>query len=81
MPTDKALSARLRKHGAMPTGTPTFCVYEVDGSYLAYRPSSHTALASYDKEREVIAAARQTAAALHAEQVRVVFIVPTIPGD
>ena len=73
--------SRLIKHGAMPSGTPTFCVYEVDGAYLAYRPSSHTALASYTREREVIAAARQTAAALHADQVRVVFIVPTIPGE
>jgi hypothetical protein len=73
--------SHLKRHGAMPAGMPTFCVYEVDGAYLAYRPSSHTALASYDKEREVIAAARQTAAALHAEQVRVVFIIPTIPGD
>jgi hypothetical protein len=69
------------KRGAMPTGTPTFCVYEVDGAYLNYRPSSTTALASFDREREVIAAARQTAAALHADQVRVVFIVPTKPGE
>jgi hypothetical protein len=65
----------------MPTGTPTFCVYENQGAYLHYRPSSTTALASYDKEREVIAAARETAHALHADQVRVVFIVPTIPGE
>jgi|CZKF01.1.fsa_nt_gi hypothetical protein len=72
---------RLKKHGAMPSGIPTFCVYEVDGRYLAYRPSSMTALASYDKEREVIVAARQTAAALHTDQVRVVFIVPTKPGE
>ncbi len=65
----------------MPAGTPTFCVYEVDGEYLFYRPNSTTALASYEREREVIAAARQTAAALHAEQVRVVFLVPTKPGE
>lgn len=69
------------RRGAMPTGTPTFCVYELDGAYLAYRPGSTTALASYEREREVIAAARQTAAALHADQVRVVFIVPTKPGE
>lgn len=74
------LTARA-KHGALPTGTPSFCVYEVDGKYLMYRPSSTTVLASFEREREVIAAARQTAAALHCDQVRVVFIVPTIPGE
>ena len=74
------MTTRRSVHGAMPSGTPTFCVYEMDGSYVAYRPSSTTALARYEKEREVIAAARETAHALHATQVRVVFIVPTIPG-
>ena len=69
------------KHGNAPRGMPTFCVYEVEGVYLNYRPSSLQALASFDKEREVIAAARETAHALHADQVRVVFIVPTIPGE
>jgi hypothetical protein len=73
--------SRLVKRGAMPTGTPTFCVYEVKGQYLMYRPSSTTVLASYEREREVIAAARETAHALHADQVRVVFIVPTKPGE
>lgn len=63
----------------MPRGMPTFCVYEVDGAYLSYRPASTQALASFEREREVIAAARQVAAALHADQVRVVFIVPTVP--
>jgi hypothetical protein len=61
----------------MPKGTPTFCVYESRGQYLLYRPSSSQVLATFDREREVIAAARATAAAIKADQVRVVFIVAT----
>jgi len=74
--------ARLRqlRYDVMPKGVPTFCVHEVDGAYWLYRSHSTQALARFDREREVIAAARQTAAALKADQVRVVFIVPTKPG-
>jgi hypothetical protein len=38
-------------------------------------------LATFEREREVIAAARKTADAIGASQVRVVFIVPTKPGE
>jgi hypothetical protein len=63
-----------------PLGIPTFCVHEQDGAFKVYRPSSTQIIASYDREREVIAAARVTAAALHATQVRVVFIVDVEPS-
>jgi L-ribulose-5-phosphate 3-epimerase UlaE len=49
------------------------------GEYVYYRPNASQALARFDKERLVIAAARKVGVALGAEQMRVVFIIPTIP--
>lgn len=62
-----------------PRGVPTFTVHEMAGEYVYYRPNASQALARFDKERLVIAAARKVGVALGAEQMRVVFIIPTIP--
>ena len=69
------------RRGCMPKGTPTFCVYEEAGAFVLHRPASSSVLAVFTREREVIAAARKTADAIGATQVRVVFIVPTQPGE
>jgi len=57
-------------------GTPTFTVYELGDKYIFARDRSSNALARFDRERQVITAARQFAAALGCDTVRVVFVVP-----
>jgi len=65
--------------GAYPHATPTFAVYEEDNVYRYYRPGSTQPLRDFEREREVIAAARTHARAIGAAQTRVVFLVPTDP--
>jgi hypothetical protein len=65
----------------MPPGIPTFAVYEEQGRYVYYRPSSTQTLATFDRERDVIASARASAAAIGATEVRVVLIIPVTPSS
>jgi hypothetical protein len=67
------------RHGAMPHGTPTFTVEELDGEFVNYRPSGSQPLARFDREREVIAAARKIGEAMGVTQMRVVFLIPVGP--
>ena len=69
------------RRSPMPKGIPSMTLYEEHDRYHYYRDRSSHPLASFDREREAIAAARKYAAALGAPQVRIVFIVPTEPGS
>jgi hypothetical protein len=60
-------------------GIPIFTVYESGGEYVYSRKPGSKRLATFERERTVIAAGRDIARAIGAPYVRVVFVVPTAP--
>jgi transcriptional regulator with XRE-family HTH domain len=69
-------------HTSKPTkGIPSMTLYEENGLYRFYRDRNSQPIATFDRERAAIAAARSYAKAMGHDQVRVVFFVPVDPAE
>jgi hypothetical protein len=73
--------AQLPRRPTNPRGIPSMTFYEIDNRYTYYREASSYPIATFERERQALEAARKYALALGHALVRVVFVIPTKPGE